>query len=486
VLQNTLKPATITPNGGVAGLGNQANAAITQYAGGGGLTIRRCQFLAFNLGVHYYGNYANIAQLVGELYIEEMKINGCCFGALVEQPNSWWMINSESQNTQNSLNAAGSDTTVDPGHLLYVTDRPGAVPILGTISNVQGTNDLAEVVKVRKGLSVNASGINVQGSNRGAAFYQLNGLVLTGYEATITQLDMTDTQISGLEITDCAQAVVIAPRINIVGAQAYGLRLRVDLAPTNAKNCRIVNPTVIGDWTLNTSSPFRIENYVDTVIEDPLFMHVGSNAGAGHWPVEVVSGTRVSVLRPRHYLVGGGTAPADAAFVVSFDSASTNCLVDINASALSPGVVYSGANTVHDSGVSSQLIGPYFGGFYGSNGAITAGSSLSGMSITAGGAVVIASSAVAMAKQKLSADGVIERWYGPAGTVIGNVTTSGTSLRLSLDQANTVFFSTGNGSPAGSVTAGVGSIYVNRGGTAGSILWVKQSATDATGWTAIA
>ncbi|WP_249676036.1 hypothetical protein [Acidocella sp. C78] len=44
----------------------------------------------------------------------------------------------------------------------------------------------------------------------------------------------------------------------------------------------------------------------------------------------------------------------------------------------------------------------------------------------------------------------------------------------------------GRGSPLGAVTAPPGSSYRNLDGGAGATFWIKQTATDATGWTAIA
>jgi hypothetical protein len=44
----------------------------------------------------------------------------------------------------------------------------------------------------------------------------------------------------------------------------------------------------------------------------------------------------------------------------------------------------------------------------------------------------------------------------------------------------------GSGSPLGVVAAAPGSDYRNLTGSAGSILWIKQSGTDTSGWVAIA
>lgn len=42
----------------------------------------------------------------------------------------------------------------------------------------------------------------------------------------------------------------------------------------------------------------------------------------------------------------------------------------------------------------------------------------------------------------------------------------------------------GTGSPEGSVTAGIGSLYVDTAGSTGTTLYVKESGTGNTGWAA--
>lgn len=45
---------------------------------------------------------------------------------------------------------------------------------------------------------------------------------------------------------------------------------------------------------------------------------------------------------------------------------------------------------------------------------------------------------------------------------------------------------TGSGSPEGAVTAGVGSQYMQTDGSAGAVLWIKESGSGNTGWVAMA
>lgn len=45
-------------------------------------------------------------------------------------------------------------------------------------------------------------------------------------------------------------------------------------------------------------------------------------------------------------------------------------------------------------------------------------------------------------------------------------------------------FKEGTGSPEGVVTAPVGTLYTDTSGTPGSVLWVKETGDEATGWSA--
>lgn len=66
--------------------------------------------------------------------------------------------------------------------------------------------------------------------------------------------------------------------------------------------------------------------------------------------------------------------------------------------------------------------------------------------------------------------------------IVGNINTTGSSTRFSTTA--TVFFGSGAGSPEGSVTAPVGSVYTRTDGGAGTTLYVKETGTGNTGWAA--
>jgi parallel beta-helix repeat protein len=69
--------------------------------------------------------------------------------------------------------------------------------------------------------------------------------------------------------------------------------------------------------------------------------------------------------------------------------------------------------------------------------------------------------------------------------VVGSGTTNGNARRGDcLDWNNQVWNFVGNGGPAGSVTAGPGSLYRNQAGGTSTTLYVKETGTGNTGWVA--
>jgi hypothetical protein len=65
---------------------------------------------------------------------------------------------------------------------------------------------------------------------------------------------------------------------------------------------------------------------------------------------------------------------------------------------------------------------------------------------------------------------------------VGNINTTGSSTRYSTTAS--VFFGSGAGSPQGSVTAPVGSVYTRTDGGTGTTLYVKETGSGNTGWVA--
>ena len=69
-----------------------------------------------------------------------------------------------------------------------------------------------------------------------------------------------------------------------------------------------------------------------------------------------------------------------------------------------------------------------------------------------------------------------------AGKMLG--TDGGTAYWMPLSTVLPIALFSGAGSPEGDVAAQVGSLYMNQGGGAGTVLYVKESGSDEYGWVA--
>lgn len=86
-----------------------------------------------------------------------------------------------------------------------------------------------------------------------------------------------------------------------------------------------------------------------------------------------------------------------------------------------------------------------------------------------------------LASQSTSAYAYHVAFYNP-NSLVGGIQTNGSSTVFRFTQA--AWISGGTGSPAGVVSAPVGSIWLRTDGGAGTTLYVKESGTGNTGWVA--
>lgn len=70
----------------------------------------------------------------------------------------------------------------------------------------------------------------------------------------------------------------------------------------------------------------------------------------------------------------------------------------------------------------------------------------------------------------------------PQGFVSGDLAVSGNVIFFSTATSANLIIASGGSSPEGIVVAGVGSLFLNTAGGAGTTLYVKESNTDASGW----
>lgn len=94
------------------------------------------------------------------------------------------------------------------------------------------------------------------------------------------------------------------------------------------------------------------------------------------------------------------------------------------------------------------------------------------------------SGGAALRLNRQGSTGTIEAYF-QADNLVGAVNAMASSIQILLDAGNNVIIATGAGSPEGVLTAGVGSLYLNRSGGTDTTLYTKNSGASNTGWVAV-
>lgn len=265
LLQNQVNPGGFgVPNGGIAGNGNGANSAISLF-NGSGLTIENCEFKAFSLAVYYIHDYTNDQVLGGHLYSNNNAFYGCVQGHLIDTPESYEINSCRAYDNDVNVNA---DTSIDPGHLIYVTNRSGADPQNAVVSNIFDTRGKSSAIKIRKGRNVTVSNFVSYLSERGIELWGVQEGAVTNVAITLGAATISTN--SAFELTDCGGLRVSNCFIDIRNRDAWGFRIRSDTNPAYGnKNWTISNATILTDYTsfsgkapiiVGDQSYFSIEN----------------------------------------------------------------------------------------------------------------------------------------------------------------------------------------------------------------------------------
>jgi len=327
-LLNQVKPASNTPGGGVAGQGNLACTAI-RVAQGGGLRLSRVEFEGFTCDVDYMGNWQDIAELVGTVIQDDVVHRDCCFGLLAHQPEVLINRNTRSYNIVASVNSGGSE---DPGHELYVTNRPGAHPKLVYVEGSYAENGHSSSIKIRKGELVIFNGLTSYLCGRGPEIWGAKQIIGSGVNTRLAETDVADTNASGLELADCGPSVISDVYVDINGCNAWGLRVRGPsgdgaVEDWHNKEIRLSNVTVKSDNSGTTGkAAVFLDGLTDMELRGFRFVHEGSIA-ATRKPIDARNCTRLLIVDPVHQANDG---PSDAGKLASFDSGCADCRVEFS------------------------------------------------------------------------------------------------------------------------------------------------------------
>ncbi|MGR3540293.1 MAG: right-handed parallel beta-helix repeat-containing protein, partial [Hasllibacter sp.] len=296
-----------TGNGAGAGLtgGNGANAAIRQYRGAG-LTVRDCTFTGFDTAIHYIGDAGDDAVLSGRFVAEALTFEGCAFGMLIDAPEE---IEIRGCRETGGLDSVNGDGSVDPGHMVYVTDRSGPEAASVRISDCHGAGRDSSPIKVRKGRTVSILGCTVLGCGRGIELSNVEGGgVIDGCHIRLGGGSATGNN-SGIELTDCAYVTLGGETvIDVSGEDAWGVRVRSDLGGAGRNlGCVLGALTVVDDATASAGkAAVAVVDQADIEIDGPRLVHTGVSGKPAM--IDLIGCARPTVRRPRFRAPGGASA----------------------------------------------------------------------------------------------------------------------------------------------------------------------------------
>lgn len=311
------------PNTGVPGQGNGANCAIRQYEGAN-LTVTDCEFLEFIISIDYIGSFADDQVLVGDLIGEGLRFNGCVQGILAEQPKTILFTSSDYSDGIPSVNFGGS---TDPGHAIYVSNRTGAYPHTITISDVSGSANEGESIRVRKGVSVAVSNCPVYASHRGHNFENCRALTVSNCPVTLIDMVPGDNNPAGIYLADCGNYTISNCVLDISATNAWGLRILTGGASASWNNKRgvIENVSIINDLSGdNVGKDWVVTDGQTDLTLRNISAFVTGNVAQSRPVVNVTSGTRIRVIRPARRSAEAGT-PTGSDRLVQFQAGVVDC-----------------------------------------------------------------------------------------------------------------------------------------------------------------
>lgn len=251
ILSLQVKPSGKTMNGGIAGLGNGANCVVRQYNGTGFVALRNCKIISFNTGQDHTGVDGDDSILEGDIEQTNVEFDDICFGLLCRQPKTITRNNIHGKNVidaENGNNTDGTetDTTVvstDPGHVLYVSNRPGAQIEHQSHVNLKTTGATSSGEKIRKGQNITFSNYSFLNTGRGMEIFNNYRATVTNISGAITTT--SDSNQNAFELTDAGGCVLSNMIFDLGGVNAWGMRIRNEDAIATITGITAASPAVV-------------------------------------------------------------------------------------------------------------------------------------------------------------------------------------------------------------------------------------------------
>lgn len=224
-LTGTAKPASgqksFEPNGGVREYGNGANAVVRQFHGANARFFG-VRSTGFHTLCAFRGAGADEARLEGHLVADHVEFFGGSQAFLCAQPEVVRLDNLYGEDIAQSINDDGSN---DPGHLLYVTNRPGAVPKVILVDHVSVQRCESTPIKVNKGEVVTIGEYAFDDVAGGLEFRRVMRLAVGPGSMRLTEIGRFRND-EGILIQNCGEFSLTGPLIDRREADAWGINVQ--------------------------------------------------------------------------------------------------------------------------------------------------------------------------------------------------------------------------------------------------------------------
>lgn len=307
------KPASGTSGPYLAGI--VYHAGVLQVSGDN-LTVEDNTFTDWTACIGHHGAQDTVT-LAKDLRITGNKFIRHDFGVLARQFDGAEI----SRNTGRDC----EDTTGDPAHLIYITDR-GTVQSRGLVcsGNKEENNTSSDSIKVRNvnGFSITGNIANncVRGFHVG---FSSDGTV-QGNVLTDMQANVGDTSQTGIDINDCADVNVSGNVIDIGAVGENGIRIRSDVGTFGNINVTSNGNTIKWDGTVG-STPYRVEDQELFTSSGDIFVNAGADFTQRVF--RLFGTTTAKVLNP---VLGSDSTVTNSEDIVAIDAACTGTLVHVN------------------------------------------------------------------------------------------------------------------------------------------------------------
>jgi hypothetical protein len=316
------------------------HSGVLQTAGDD-LTVRNCRFYNWTAGIGYHGNEASSAVRAKNLRVLNNLFIKHDFGVLARQFDGCLIEGNFGRDCEETTPSGGP---YNPAHLVYVTDRSGAMARgLTMVGNVEENNTSSSPYKARNVDGIVVSGNVARNCGRGIEIGSSRNVSITGNSVTAVQENTGDTQQSLITIDVCEFVTISGNTLNmgVSTIGKYGIRLRSDTNLMGNRFIEVTGNTVIGEWdAVNGAIAFYIEDQDDCVLVNNVFVNTGT--GQVNYPYRVDTGcNRIKIISPIYQSVSGVTN-ADACVRIQAGATDTYIAYD---NRLWPGATFSDLGT---------------------------------------------------------------------------------------------------------------------------------------------